>query len=705
VSDQVRVPGLMLAGRAEWRRLGSRAGTRIKRMPYLNRWLILAGLIGVVAGLGAVVFYATLAFATHLFLGRLAGYQPPAPAGEGGAAGSAHYLRAWAIPLVVALGALLSGFLVFSWAPEAEGHGTDAAIDAVHYNPRGIRLRAVVIKMAASALTIGSGGSGGREGPTAQISAGFGSLLARLADLSPEDGRIAVSVGIGSGIGAIFGAPLGGAVLAADIIYREDFEYVALVPGLFASVVAYAIFGAVNGYQPLFRIPGGYHFDQPWQLLWFAVLGLLAGGIGLLYAKGFYGSVRLFSRLPFSRKLRPALGGVVVGLLALAVPEVLGTGYGWIQLGLSDRLAHVPLYLILLLPFARILATALSIGSGGSGGVFGPGMVIGAFTGLALWRLLEPIAPGVGHDPAPFVVVGMMAVFGGISRAPLAVMIMVAEMTGSVAIVAPALVAMAISVYIVGRRDDSIYRSQLRSREDSQASRFRSGMPLLASLQVRQVAKPPTVVLHQDSAGEEALRALQEAGVPGAPLVDAHGLYLGTVGRPELARALEDDPQISVNAVLDATTATVPESARLSVALEALTHAGGRWVTVTGESRRVVGVIAVSDVVRGYRQALRTNLARMSQVTPTVVTVEEAIGTDSALAGKALREAGLPPGAIVISVQRGQNVLLATGSTGLAVGDILSVLAAPDTEAAVRAAILGATGPPPPMVERGSQMV
>ncbi len=439
---------------------------RVNGMSYLPKWLLLASLIGVIAGLGAVVFYEALRLSTQLFLGLLAGYHVPTPAGEGNAAGSAHYARAWAIPLVVVLGALLSGWLVFTFAPEAEGHGTDAAIDAVHRNPRGIRLRAVVVKIVASALTIGSGGSGGREGPTAQISAGFGSLLARLLDLSPEDGRIAVSVGVGSGIGAIFSAPLGGAVLAADIVYRDDFEFEALLPGMLASIIAYAIFGAFLGYQPLFAIPGGYRFDQPLQLVWFALIGLLAGGLGLLYSRSFYGIVALSHRLPFSRKLRPALGGLLVGLIALGLPEVLGTGYGWVQKGLGTELVHTPLLIILALPLARILATSLSIGTGGSGGVFGPGMVIGAFTGLAVWRLLEPFAPAVGHDPAPFVIVGMMAVFGGISRAPVAVMLMVAQMTGSITLLGPAMVAVAIAWFIVKRADDSIYRSQLHTRAE-----------------------------------------------------------------------------------------------------------------------------------------------------------------------------------------------------------------------------------------------
>ena len=663
-----------VVAKATWRRIARALGARINAMSYLPKWLILASVIGVIAGLGAVVFYEALSISTHLFLGVLAGYHVPTPAGEGNAAGSAHFARAWAIPLVVVLGALASGFLVFTWAPEAEGHGTDAAIDAVHHNPRGIRLRAVVVKIVASALTIGSGGSGGREGPTAQISAGFGSLLARVLDLSPEDGRIAVSVGIGSGIGAIFSAPFGGAVLAADIVYRDDFEFEALLPGLFASIIAYAVFGAVFGYQPLFAIPGGYHFNQPIQLVWFAVIGLLAGGLGLLYAKSFYGIVRLSHRLPFSKKLRPALGGLLVGLMALGLPEVLGTGYGWVQKGLGTEILHPPLLIILALPLARILATDLSIGTGGSGGVFGPGMVIGAFTGLAVWRVLEPFAPGVGHDPAPFVIVGMMAVFGGISRAPIAVMLMVAQMTGSIALLGPAMIAVAIAWFIVGRSDDSIYRSQLRTRADSAASRLHFGLPLLATLSVASVVDDPTVLLYDHTTASEALQALREAGVPGAPVIDAHGTYLGTVDIDVLAPLAEADSTLPVAGVLDATTTTVAIDATLDVGLEALTQAGGRWVTVTSKSRHVVGILAIGDLVRCYRQALDTNVGKIAQVTAHAVAVEERVGPHSKLIGHSIRTAGLPAGCVVITVQHGNEMLLAAGTTTLAEGDVVSAL-------------------------------
>ena len=195
-----------------------------------------------------------------------------------------------------------------------------------------------------------------------------------------------------------------------------------------------------------------------------------------------------------------------MGTLALAIPQVLGTGYGWVQLALGrTSLLHMSLVIVLLLPFARILATGLSIGSGGSGGIFGPGLVIGGFLGAGVWRLLEPFAPGIPHDPATFVIVGMMACFGSISRAPIAVILMVAEMTGSLEVVAPAMIAVGIATLIVRRSDATIYRSQPRTRNDSPAHRLQLGLPLLANVAVSEVMAPLRVVLRAESPATDGL--------------------------------------------------------------------------------------------------------------------------------------------------------------------------------------------------------
>ena len=654
------------------RAFGAGAGRWLSRRSYLTKWIILGGVIGVIAGLGAVVFFEALQFAARFFLGGLVGFQPGAPVGEGGSDVASAVARPWLLPLVTGVGALLGALLVFKIAPEAEGHGTDAAIYAVHHNPRGIRTRAVVVKIVASALTIGSGGSGGREGPAAQISAGFGSLLARVLDLEPADSRVAVATGIGSGIGAIFGAPLGGAVLASEILYRDDFDVTALLPCFIASVISFSVFGAYVGWLPLFGYVGGYQFSDPVQLLWFALIGILGGLYGLLYARSFYGLAARFARLPLPRWLRPAIGGVAVGLMGLVIPQVLGTGYGWVQLSLGVGLLTVPLWIVLVLPFAKILATGLSIGSGGSGGIFGPGMVVGAFLGAGVWRVFEPIAPSMGHTPAPYVIVGMMCCFGGISRAPLALMIMVAEMTGSLSMLAPAMIAVGISWLIVRRADDTIYRSQLRTRADAPAQRVLVGLPLLSRIPTQRAMSPPRLVLQTPLTAGEAQERLRAASLSGAPVVDEEWRFEGAVFLEDLAG--HADASRPVGRQVDSAASSVPSSSRLDVALEALQEGAHGWASVLDDDRRVVGTLSVSDLVRAYRSELRASYSRLTDLAPGTSTYEAVVSDQSPLAGRRLRLAGLPRGVLVTSIAREGDVILPTGDTVLLSGDRLSIL-------------------------------
>ncbi len=655
------------------RRAAAGMGRRLRSASYLQRWIVLGIAIGAIAGLGAVVFYEALRICTHFFLQTLAGYNVPTPAAEGHTAGSAHAARPWMLPLVAGTGALLGALLVYRFAPEAEGHGTDAAIAAVHHNPKGVRFRAVIVKIVASALTIGSGGSGGREGPTGQISAGFGSLLARVVELEPSDGRIAVATGIGSGIGAIFGAPLGGAVLASEILYRDDFDPAALLPCFIASSVSYAIFGSVEGFGPLFGYVGSYRFDDPAQLGWFALIGVLGGLIGLLYAKGFYGIAHISAGIPRLPKwVKPAIGGLMVGAIGIVIPEVLGTGYGWIQKSLGPELLGIPLWIVLIVPFARIVTTGLSIGSGGSGGIFGPGMVIGAFMGAAVWRLFEPIAPSMGHDPSPYVIVGMMCCFGSISRAPLAVMLMVAEMTGSLSILTPALLGVGIAWLIVHHFDDSIYRSQIRSRADTEAQRLMAGLPLLATIPTSLAIAPPRLLLPTSATVREARELCGRAQVLGAPVVDGEGRFEGTISVSELGKSSEQEA--TVGALADAGAPAISQGSRLDAALESIASAHMSWVPVLDDDRHVVGTLSISDLVQAYRRELLASAERVGALGASAGAFEVTVSQDSTLSGKPLRLAGLPEGALVTSITHDGRVLVPTGDVVLKAGDQLWVL-------------------------------
>jgi H+/Cl- antiporter ClcA len=659
------------------RLLGS-ASARLRRAGYLRKWVILGAAIGVVAGLGAIAFTEALSWATHLFLGVIGGYTPPAPAGEGGTFGSgAHFVRPWAIPLIVGLGGLISGILVFGLAPEAEGHGTDAAIAAVHHNPRGIRGRVSFVKIIASAVTIGSGGSGGREGPTAQISAGFGSMLGRWLDLTPRDARIAVTVGIGSGIGAIFRAPLGGAVLGAEVLYREDVEADALMPSLIASIIGFTVFGAVEGFSPIFGTPA-YRFDHPAELGYYAVIGLIGGLLGRLYAGSFYGVARLTRRLPGSRAVKPAVAGLLVGLMALAVPEVLGTGYGWVQRAMGVGILTLPLWIVLVLPVARILATSLSIGSGGSGGIFGPGMVIGGFLGAAVWRLAHDL-PAVPHSPAPFVVVGMIACFGSIAHAPLAVMLMVGEMTGSLEMLAPAMVAVGLASVVVG--DATIYESQLRNRTEAPAHRFRFGLPLLASLPVSEAMRPPRLVLAADATARESHERLAELGLPGAPVGDQNRVFEGSVDIDLVARADPDEP---VGSLADGSVSAVPNDATLDAVVEIFATDHVAWVPVLDAERRIVGVVGTADLIGAYRHSLAGSLRSLRSIFSGSILVEEEARSGSAVAGRTIADARLPAGTVVVAIQRGEQLIFPEPSTEIREGDVLSALVPKSAEQRLR---------------------
>ena len=588
---------------------------------YLVKWLFLSSLIGIVAGLGAIAFFVSIQMATDLLLGRLVGYLPPSPAGEGHTAIMPLWAaaRPWLLPLITAAGGLLSGIIVFNFAPEAEGHGTDAAIGAFHQG-KSIRARIPLIKLIASAITIGSGGSAGREGPAAQISAGFGSLLGDLLHLDLQDRRIALATGIGAGIGAIFRAPLGGAVLAAEILYLHDLEIEAIIPALIASIIGYSVFGIWAGWSPIFATRSDLAFTSPPQLLFYIVIGLLCGLVGLLYAKGFYGITHLFHRISLPNWLKPAIGGLLVGLIGLLLPEALGMGYGWVQVSMGPGLLSLPIWVILLLPFAKIVTTGLSIGSGGSGGIFGPGMVIGGMLGATVWRVCYAFLPGVPSDPTPFVIVGMMALFGGIAHAPLAVMLMVAEMTGNLSLLAPAMIAVGISSILVGK--STIYTSQVNMRSDSPAHRLEFSFPLLSTLTVRSAMKPPRFTFSPVQSVADAERMLHEqgAGISGAPVLDTAGQLLGTFTRADMYRVpLAEREARAVRDAMHKNVLIVQPEEALDDALEQLTEYQVSWAPVVNDietpgQKHIAGILSTADIMQTYRQAMLGETKRMRKM-------------------------------------------------------------------------------------------
>ncbi len=443
--------------------------------------LIIAVIVGIISGFGSLLFFLGLKWGSALFMGHFLQYTYP----EEGQ--TISEISLWSEPQslslllpVLIIGSLLTGILITRFAPEAEGHGTDAAIKAFHTDGR-VRKRIPLLKAVTAILTISTGGSAGREGPAAQISAGFASVVSDILRLTPRERRIALTTGIGSGIGTIFKAPLGGAVLAAEILYTRDFESDAIIPSFLASVIGYAIFGYFEGYSPIFAL--GTLWWSVEQIPLFLVLGVLCAGFGNLYISVFYWTkeqfTAFFNRYKLPMFLKPVLGAVMIGIMVIALSLVseegemlglagMGTGYGYIQLMMYSM---VPLAVLILLPFVKIITTSLTLGSGGSGGVFAPGLTIGAAIGGSLGMILHLFYPlYVPIESVPvFVVVGMISLFGAVANAPIAVLIMVVEMVGTISILIPAMAAVAISHLLTGEM--SIFHEQVPTKAQSGAHR------------------------------------------------------------------------------------------------------------------------------------------------------------------------------------------------------------------------------------------
>ncbi len=501
-----------------------------------GRWILLSILVGTVAGVGAILFDLLFHLAQSLLIHGIGTFLPPGSGIEGGP--GQLPVQPWRLPLSLLVGGLLSGAIVYGLAPEAEGHGTDAVIRSFHHLRGVIRRRVPVVKAVASAITIGSGGSAGREGPIAQIGAGFGSYLADLLRLTNSDRRILMMAGVAGGIGSIFRAPLGAALFTAESPYsKPDFEHEVLLPGLISSITGYSIYSTYAGWGYLFETPR-ISFHEPRQLLGYALLGIFCAMVGNVYPKIFYGfRDRVFRPLPIPRWLKPAAGALILGLMAVFFPEALGMGYGYIQQAIEGQ--HT-IGFLLLFALAKIFATSLTISSGGSGGVFGPSLVIGGALGAAFGQFAAEYLPLISPSPAACVLVGMGGFFAGVAKVPFASVIMVMEMTGSYGLLVPSLLVATIA-YMLTPPGTKLYENQLPSRMDSPAHLGSFAVEVLRLSRVRDTWEPPKTPIRTVRV-EDSLASVVEAAKDSAqnlyPVVDAEGKLLGEISIEDVRRAL-----------------------------------------------------------------------------------------------------------------------------------------------------------------------
>ena len=654
------------------------ADERQRRLVMDSLWL---GLVGAMA---AQIFIFLLDLAQKWLLDGIAGYVPPGLPHEGGQLVEvigAHGL--WLIPVVTTIGGLISGVLVYTFAPEAEGHGTDSAVKAFHQMGGFIRGRVPPLKTVASAITIGSGGAAGREGPTALIAAGIGSVYATVLKRSDEERRLLVLIGISAGLSAIFRTPIGAAIFAIEVLYEDmEFESNALLYALLSSVIAYTANGAIVGWEPLFEVPdvGVEHISE---YLEYAALGISGGVVAALLPMVFYGARDLFERIPTPPHIKPAIGGLMLGVLAMALPQVLGGGYGWIQMAMNGD-KQMTLTLMLVLVFAKMLAMGLTVGSGGSGGVFAPSLFVGAMLGGMLAAVFD-------QQPAALVVVGMAAVFSGAGRVPIATLFMVTEMTGGYHLLAPAALVVTLSyliqVTISGKfKYHSLYEAQVPTRRPRDVDLLEG--VLVGDVMTRNFdAVPHTMPL------PELAREFERTHHHGFVVLDEDGLLYGIVSLDDIERAFMD-ADFEHKTVADIATPVeqmalgYPDET-VSAALRRMGVRGvGRLPIVEKPgSRKVVGVLRRHDIVEAYERAMnnRKNIsARLKELREAhegkVRVLEFSISKKNALAGKSVREIGqaLPEDCILVSIRRGDTVIIPHGHTTVQEGDHLVALASLD---------------------------
>lgn len=614
-----RVPGLRELGRLLTR------SSKPLELQLLGRTLLHSIMVGAAAGLAGSAFYAALELTEHWVLEGLAGYSALRAGGEEVVRDpTPTRFRPWLLVLLPALGALLGGILTSGLAPETRGGGADAIIRDFHQHGGNVRRRVPVIKALASIFTLGFGGSGGREGPTMQIGGALGSLVAGLLRVNERERRILLVAGLAGGVSAVFRTPLGAALLAVEILHRDDFESDALIPSVLASVTSYSVFISFFGEATLFSHAPRYPF-VPGHLPLYALMALVVcvGAIG--FVQLLQGVRAIFARLPLPEWLKPALGGLVLGVLVTSLlvflgPKLgaegrgiglLGGGYGAAQLAITG-MPWLPrgwfaVEMLALLAVLKAVATALTLGSGGSAGDFGPSLVIGGLLGGAFGQAAALLLEDPRIDPGAFALVGMGTFYGGLAHVPIAALVLVCELAGSYDLLVPLMLAGGIA--FVALRHRSLYEAQVPTRRDSPAHRDDLILDVLRGVSVGSliVRDRPYVSFRLRASAREVLQRTRSADEwqDVFPVLHEDGRLLGVITTESL-RALAANPDL-----LDLTLAVdltgvgmiVREEDDVHTALERMLASRTRELVVLDPAGGIAGFLDESEIQGVYLRA------------------------------------------------------------------------------------------------------
>jgi CIC family chloride channel protein len=588
----------------------------------VGRTLLHAAAVGVAAGLAGAALFGGLELFQRVLLEGLAGYTPLRADGEA-ITGDVHtpQFRPWVLVFLPALGGLACGLLA-RLAPEIAGGGGDAMIDAFHHQGGRIRRRVIGLKALASMFTLGTGGAGGREGPTMQIGGALGSLVAKLLRVSARERRILLVAGVAAGISAVFRTPLGAALLAVEVLYKDGFESDALIPSVLASVVSYSVIISIFGQSTLFARVPRFPF-HPGQLPLYGLLALLVAGLSVGFLAIFRRVRGLFqaSRLPVWA--RPALGGLLLG--AFAVPLIvllgehihqpgqglglLGGGYGAVQMAIagSEWLPEgwTAVGILAALAVAKLFAASLTIGSGGSAGDFAPSLAMGGMIGGAFGRAAQLLLHDPSIQPGAFALVGMGAFYGGIAHVPLAALVLVCELAGNYDLLVPLMLTQGIA--FVALRKRALYEAQVSTLRESPVHRDTLILSVLQTLRVSDVVKTadaPVCFSPRTPLFEMVERASLTNSQELFPVVSSEGGLLGMVtsATMRIAIAQRDDSSWVLAADLMQLPLSVQGSDDLRTAGERMLSSGLRELPIVTKDGVVIGLVTESALASVYLQ-------------------------------------------------------------------------------------------------------
>ena len=564
-------------------------GVHMHQHVYLS---IIAILIGILGGYGAVLFRYAIKATQYAF------YQ-----NTDDILTFAHTLPFYLKLALPALGGLIVGPLVYFGAREAKGHGVPEVMEAVALKGGRIRPRVALVKIIASGITIGSGGSVGREGPIVQIGSSIGSTIGQLFKAPVLRQRTFVGCGAAAGIAATFNAPIAGALFAAEVILGE-FGLSTFSPVVLSSVTATTISRHYFGDFPAFILPT-YKLVSLWEIFFYPLLGIIVGLVALLFITVLYKSEDLFDDLKMPEYLKPALGGLMLGCILIVWPNVFGVGYGTINLSLKNQL---PFLLLLTLVFVKILATSITVGSGGSGGIFAPSLFIGAMTGGFFGWGVHEYFPLITSDSGAYALVAMGALVAGTTHAPITAIIIIFELTSTYEIILPLMITCMMSTLITtSLKRGSIYTIKLGRRGVEITQGWEQSV--LRALKVRNIASDRVVTVPEDMHLVGIFETLKTEDVSYLHMVGNDGELKGIISFSDIRSALQEEGLKHLVIARDVATTeviTICPSDSIQDALYRMGRYGISHLPVVEEDDggKVIGTLDKKDVMAAYNKAV-----------------------------------------------------------------------------------------------------